>query len=210
MKVCKICGSPDLVHNTLLCKECDKKRRREYLKRNYITRGRQRRLNNKAKCSLCGNEFTQWSKGNYICPNCRKDMLRTGFKQNQYVKHSKTSKNEHRIIAEKILGKKLDYNMVVHHVDENPRNNSIENLWVMSRHLHGKLHSFLRIQRVIYEKSLDKHSVNCWNSLRVDQTTAWLEMMNANVIKLNELADQQPSTLNGEGSETRDGEPKSN
>ena len=79
----------------------------------------------------------------------------------------------------------------------------------MEKRKKDRSYSFLRIQRVIYEKSLDKHSVNCWDNLRVIQTTAWLEMTNAKVLKLNELVNQQPSTLKGEGSETRDGEPKS-
>lgn len=54
------------------------------------------------------------------------------------------------------------------------------------------IHVFLRLQKVIYEKSLDKQSVNCWNILRVNQTKAWLEMTGANVIKLIELDNQQP------------------
>lgn len=208
MKVCKICGSPNLVYNSRLCVECDKKRRREYQRRNYILYGKQKRLNNKVTCSICGNKFTQWRKNNFICPTCRKEMNNTGYKDNQYTKAPKSSKDLHRVIAEQLLKRKLTPNEIVHHVDLNILNNSLSNLWIMSRHLHGKLHAYLRIQRVIYEKSLDKHAVNCWNSLIVVQTTAWLEMTNANVIKLNELANQQPSTLNGEGSETRDGKPK--
>jgi hypothetical protein len=78
-------------------------------------------------------------------------------------------------------------------------------LWIMSRYNHGKLHEFLRIQRVAYEKSLGKNSVNCWNLFRVNQTTAWLETTNAKVKKLIELDNQQSSTLNGEDSETKHG-----
>lgn len=37
---------------------------------------------------------------------------------------------EHRVIAESILGRKLNKEEEVHHIDENKRNNSIENLMV--------------------------------------------------------------------------------
>jgi hypothetical protein len=42
-----------------------------------------------------------------------------------------------------VLNKKLDYNTVVHHVDHNPRNNKLDNLIVISRSIHVKLHNHL-------------------------------------------------------------------
>lgn len=54
---------------------------------------------------------------------------------------SKTkTQDEHRIIMEMHLGCKLTDNEVVHHKDGNPRNNDIENLQLMTRSEHGKLH----------------------------------------------------------------------
>lgn len=199
IKVCKKCGSLELIKNTLLCKFCHRLRFKEY----YQRKGKEFRRNKKQNCTICNNLFTQHRKKQVFCPDCYKQSIKTNYKQNLYKKVG--CRDEHRVIAEKLLNRKLSYNEVVHHVDENPQNNKLENLWVMSRHNHGKLHLFLRIQKVAYEKSLGEHSVNCWNILRVNQTTAWLETTGAKVIKLIELDNQQPSVLKDEGSETRDG-----
>jgi hypothetical protein len=46
----------------------------------------------------------------------------------------------HRLIVERLLGKKLGWKDIVHHIDENRLNNSPFNLQVVSRKLHIKLH----------------------------------------------------------------------
>lgn len=48
--------------------------------------------------------------------------------------------DEHRYIMQKHLGRRLSFNEVVHHKDGNKRNNSIENLELISRSEHAKLH----------------------------------------------------------------------
>ena len=202
-KLCKNCDSSDLEKGRGICKACNRERARK----NYALNGIKWRQTPNCICKACNRSFISWRKEQVICGECYRSSIQTGFKNNEYILNPKRSDHEHRTIAINLLGRKLDKNEVVHHVDENPKNNSIENLWVMSRHNHGKLHLFLRLQRVIYEKSLDCNSVNCWNTLRVDQTTAWLEMTGANVIKLIELGNQQPSLRKEEGSETRHGEP---
>jgi hypothetical protein len=58
------------------------------------------------------------------------------------IRISKTeTKDEHRLIMERFLGRKLSSNEVVHHKDGNKRNNDINNLEVMSRSKHSKLHA---------------------------------------------------------------------
>lgn len=46
----------------------------------------------------------------------------------------------HRVVAEQILGRPLRDDEVVHHIDHNKRNNSPENLRIMSAEEHGRLH----------------------------------------------------------------------
>lgn len=67
------------------------------------------------------------------------DFTLEDFKQKYYKK----SKNgyEHRVIAEKLLGRKLAENEVVHHLDHNPENNSPTNLAVMDKIKHEQYHS---------------------------------------------------------------------
>ena len=47
----------------------------------------------------------------------------------------------HRWIMEQTLGRKLDSNEIVHHENENKLDNDIDNLILMSRSEHAKLHA---------------------------------------------------------------------
>ena len=209
-KICKVCGSEDCIPNRRFCADCyilyNKQRAQKY----YREKGKERRRTHQVNtCVLCGQSFPHGGRKNRkICPVCYKQSLNTGFKQNQYKMAG--CRPAHRVFAESILGRKLTFNEVVHHIDENIQNNDTTNLIVIPRSEHARLHMYLRKQRVLYEKSLDENSVNCWDNLRVPQTTAWLETTGANVIKLWELVNQQPSLSNNEeGSETKQGAPKS-
>jgi hypothetical protein len=92
-------------------------------------------------------------------------------------------------------------------LNENPKDNRLKNLIVLDRRTHGRLHSFLRLQRVIIEKSINENVENCWNNLRVPMTTTWLETASVKVIKLWEIGQSASEPLNSvleheEGSET--------
>jgi hypothetical protein len=52
---------------------------------------------------------------------------------------------EHRLIAEKKLGRYLTKDEVVHHIDEDKTNNDPDNLMVMSRYHHKTLHGVIDI-----------------------------------------------------------------
>ena len=146
------------------------------------------------ECLACKQNFRAFRKKSFLCPKCYKESrTKDVMSSNNYVP-GKPNKRQHRLIAEDVLGRILGFNEVVHHVDEDPKNNSLDNLWVMSRKNHGNLHRFLEVQRVIWEKSYNEKSVNCWEVVRVLQTTAWLETTGAKVIKLQEFDNQQPSS----------------
>ncbi len=49
-------------------------------------------------------------------------------------------KHTHRIIAEQMLGRPLKPGEIVHHIDENKRNNNPSNLMVMTQAEHCKIH----------------------------------------------------------------------
>lgn len=49
--------------------------------------------------------------------------------------------DEHRLIMQNHIGRKLDKNEVVHHINGNKLDNSIDNLMILSRSEHSKAHA---------------------------------------------------------------------
>lgn len=47
---------------------------------------------------------------------------------------------EHRYVMESKLNRKLSTEDIVHHIDGNPANNSVDNLIIVSREEHGRIH----------------------------------------------------------------------
>ena len=64
------------------------------------------------------------------------------FKINKYkaMKVNGIKVNVHRFLMEQHLGRKLESYEVVHHIDGNKNNNALENLCVMTRSEHARLH----------------------------------------------------------------------
>lgn len=65
---------------------------------------------------------------------------------------------EHIYVAEKMMGRKLTSKEVVHHLDGNRINNRTDNLLVLERSMHAKLHSWLK--GAILSESQDSNGVN--------------------------------------------------
>ena len=60
----------------------------------------------------------------------------------------------HRFVMEQHLGRHLTKDEVVHHIDGNPKNNSIDNLVVLSRSEHTKIHRKQQKEQKICQLSL--------------------------------------------------------
>ena len=70
-------------------------------------------------------------------------LHRTGKGEKTYNKF--LGKHEHRVVAERMLGRKLKKNEVVHHIDLNKQNNDESNLVVLpSNSEHSHLHQILK------------------------------------------------------------------
>lgn len=63
---------------------------------------------------------------------------------NGYVYRSGRNRNEHVLIAEKALGRPIPRGVVVHHIDENKRNNANSNLLICTREYHNMIHARMR------------------------------------------------------------------
>ena len=193
-------------------KECMRDRR--YCKEHYLQRKREqakirysegKRTVYKLKCILCGKELKAYKKTQKYCMECYRETI----KNPDYVKNAYTVAGGggycflHRKIAEHVLGKKLNTNEVVHHMDGNPQNNDVHNLIVISRSKHVSLHKYLNAQRALLSKGNEVNFENCWKSLIVPMTTTWLETANVKVIKIWEIGKPAAEPLeSGEGSET--------
>lgn len=87
-----------------------------------------------------------------------------------YINSYKDGKSErkHRIVAEKMLGRKLKKDEVVHHIDGNKRNNDESNLMIVTRSEHAKLHSFGKEKRkAVVQMDRYGNTIKIWESARL-------------------------------------------
>lgn len=108
-------------------------------------------------CKGCGKVFYQYpsrtKQGVVCCSNkCRGKMmtgtLNVGFKRGYQVNswgykmiyHDGKKVYEHRVIMEEYLGRKLTKDEEVHHINGDKMDNRIDNLQLMTKEEHKKMH----------------------------------------------------------------------
>lgn len=116
------------------------------------------RLNLDTVCKNCGNTFRKRSRKDtqkFCSVECVREYKR---KQPKTAKASKDGYKriwqtdgkgikEHIYIMEKLIGRKLQKNECVHHIDGNRANNDISNLQLMTISEHSKLHREREIEQ---------------------------------------------------------------
>lgn len=96
-------------------------------------RGKTRQFTDKHKKNMSKGRL-RWSE---------KNSSGTSLKPNGYIEMTtgvNKGRLEHIVIMEGVMGRKLNKNECVHHKDGNRSNNAIDNLRVMTRSDHAKLH----------------------------------------------------------------------
>ena len=205
MKVCCIEKCNDICENGR--RYCHKHylERRNELRKIKQDKGLKVRTMYTCICCNCKKSFDGFRKNSLFCSKrCYTEFIANS--KNPYIYDSENYTNnlwEHRNIAEWVLNKKLNSDQVVHHLDCDPKNNALNNLIILSRTTHSSLHQYLNRQRALLERSNNGNTENCWKTLIVPMTTAWLETTNAKVIKIWEIGQSAAEPLlNEEGSET--------
>lgn len=218
---CQICGC-ELTTERKWCESCRKAKKREYAKKHYrdlTNQGVMKTRYGTTNCVYCGKEIIKNRPDQDTCFGCYK---KHHYKTVENYGSVKRSKDGVSTIGRKTildLGFKLSYNIVVHHIDENPDNNALSNLMILSRKNHSKLHIILARNWSLLSKDSSSNLENCWNILRGQLTTAYLETKSANVIKITDIGQSAAEPLNEEniyifdlheeGSETMYQAPKS-
>lgn len=175
-KTCKICGTSDTMKGKRYCHTCFLARVREQGHK----RGRWHRLRT---CPYCHKEFKAFRDNQIVCRYCKSDIKSQTQSSNKYVSAGGDYCWEHRKIAEFVLGK-LNTDQVVHHVDCDPTNNDLSNLWVMTRSQHARLHSYLVEMKIILgTQNTVNHQIQ-WDKIIKPISEIWLTSVGIKVIKL--------------------------
>jgi hypothetical protein len=180
--VCITCGGPREIGRRQ-CRECYLKSKRERSKKAFDENGRYVYT---LICEACQNTFTAWRKNQQLCKKCRKESLELNNVTSEYL-HSPSHQDYHRNIAERFLQRGLSYNEIVHHVDGDPQNNNLVNLWVMGRGNHATLHGFLRTEQIIYLKNKENYIEKDWKTRQIKLSNQFIKDNNFKVIKLSKI-----------------------
>lgn len=176
-------------------KEEYKAKKREYAKKHYLENKEKGILKKRygiGICPYCGEKFIKSHPNQITHRKCMK--IHKTVEDYHKVKRSKCGNTIGRETVLK-LGFILTKDIVVHHLDENPDNNVLSNLLILNRKYHASLHRFLEKNWSLLSKDNNSNLENCWDSLRGQLTTAWLETMSANVIKIVDIGQSAAEPL---------------
>lgn len=101
-------------------------------------------------CKYCNKEFYS-TRNDFCSQECARNYRKEHYKHKLYEENGyivqyingynkKGNAKVHRVVMEQYLGRKLNNDEVVHHINEDKKDNRIENLQVMTREEHSKMH----------------------------------------------------------------------
>lgn len=195
-RFCENCGRL-LTNERHICKECRKAFKREYARQHYAEqkeKGIVKKRYGITNCIICGKEIIRNRPDQVICYDCyKKTHHKTIDDYNKVSRSNKSNTIGRQTILD--LGFILTKDICVHHLDENPQNNKLGNLLIISRKNHAKLHRFLEKNWSLLLKDNSSNLENCWDILRGQLTKVWLETMGTNVIKITDIGQSAAEPL---------------
>ncbi|OPZ94753.1 MAG: hypothetical protein BWY74_00307 [Firmicutes bacterium ADurb.Bin419] len=203
MKVCIDCGKQEVVERKR-CSECAKIHNR--LRANAYHAKHGRSFIRIEKCPICHEDMKIWYEGQVAHRKCRVERNLKMVEDYNKVKRTKDGRATigRRVVED--LGILIPKGWVVHHVDGDPSNNTLANLWMLSLSDHSRLHGRLQRGWSLWLKNQGSNSENCKKAFIAQETTAWLETAGANVLKISEIRQPAAELLRSneyeEGSET--------
>ena len=176
MKTCIIEGcTEECLKGRRYCEHHYKERKKKQNRERYLRLGRH---TYDCTCIMCGKNFKGWNKRAILCSvECRDALQRIDSTNatDNYLFKKKTSINEHRAIVEELLQRKLNYNEIVHHIDGNPKNNVLDNLLILSRSNHVKLHRELAKKKLFVLREVKDLLEDVWIEIKKKFTEEWLK-----------------------------------
>lgn len=135
----------------LFCSWCDKGflvdpyrvKTAKFCSRNCLAKGRTK--TSKGVSRHKGDKHPMWKGGRTI--NSQGYVL--VYSPNHPNKTASNKVREHRLVVESIIGRYLEKNEDVHHIDGDKLNNSIDNLVALTKSEHTKLHHRQRKAKVV-------------------------------------------------------------
>jgi len=139
------------------CKQCCSERNKQYRHKNHteiLLRQKRAYYQNRDKRLLGQKRYAQrnrekiraYRKGQYDNPRTGKQYIKKQGDKRYWVYYG--GRAVHDVIAEKILGRRLQKGEVVHHHDNNGLNNNYSNLLICTRGYHTSLHEKIKAQAI--------------------------------------------------------------